>query len=49
MANYGNLFSDEITNFLIDESGLIQSKFQISVFYKYVPDGSRLVVLFYVD
>ena len=49
MTNSGNLFADEITNFLIDEKGFIQSKFQMSVYYKYALDGSKLVVLSYVD
>ena len=48
MTNYGNLFSDELTNWLMDKSGFNQSKCQISIYYKYSPDGSRLVVLSYV-
>ena len=47
--NYRKLFSDEITNLLIDEAGIKHSKFQMSVYYKYAPDGSKLVVLSYVD
>ena len=49
MINYGKLFSDEITNGLIYESGLKESKCQMCIYYKYVPDGSKLVVLSYVD
>ena len=49
MTNSSNLFADEITNWIIDEVGLNHSKFKIPVYYKYAPDGSRLVVLSYVD
>ena len=49
MTNSGNLFSDKLTNFLIDEVGFNQSNFKISVCYKYAPDGSNLFVLYYVD
>ena len=49
MTNDGKLFTDEITNLLMDESGLKQSKYKMSVYYKYAPDGSKLFVLSYVD
>ena len=49
MTNFGKLFADELTNWLIDESDLNQSKCKVSVYYKYAPDGSKLVVLYYVD
>ena len=49
MNNYEKLFYDEITNSIIYEAGFNQSKCQMSVYYKYVPDGSKLVVLYYVD
>ena len=45
MANSGKLFADELANWMIDESGFKHSKCQISVYYKYAPDGSNLVVL----
>ena len=48
-SNSGKLFVDELTNWLIYEAGFNQSKCQISVYYKYAPDGFRLVVLYYVD
>ena len=48
MTNYGKLFSDELTNFLIDESGFNQYTCQMYIYYKYVLDGSKLVVLYYV-
>ena len=48
MTNYGKLFADELTEWLL-ESDFIQSKFQMSIYYKYAPDGSNIVVLSYVD
>ena len=33
----------------MDEAGLNQFKFQMSVYYKYALDGPKLVVLSYVD
>ena len=48
MTNSRNLFSYELTNWLIYEAGFHQSKCQMSVYYKYAPDGSKLVVLYYV-
>ena len=47
MINYGNLFSDELTNWMIDEVGFRQSQCQMSIYYKYAPDGYKLVVLSY--
>ena len=49
VTNYGNLFADELTNWMIDEVGLNKSKLQMPVYYKYAPDGSKSVVLSYVD
>ena len=48
MTNSGKLFSDELTEWLI-EAGFIQSQCQVSIYYKYAPDGTKIVVLFYVD
>ena len=48
MTNYGKLFADELTQWLI-EAGFIQSQCQMSIYYKYAPDGSKIVVLSYVD
>ena len=45
MTNSVKLFSDELTNWLIDKAGF---NHQIYVYYKYVTDGSKLVVLSYV-
>ena len=49
MNNYLKIFADELTNWLIDEAGFSQSNSQMSVHYKYAPDGSKLVMLSYVD
>ena len=45
---YGNRFSEKLTNWLIDKSGFTQSHYQISIYYKYEPDGSRLFVWYYI-
>ena len=39
MNNSGKLFADELTEWLL-EAGFIQSQFQMSIYYKYVPDGT---------
>ena len=43
MTKYGKLSSDELTEWL-PEAGFIQSKFQMSIYYKYAPDGTKIVV-----
>ena len=48
MPNSGKLFSGELTNWMIDVSGLKQSKFQMPIYYKYAPYGYNLVVLSYL-
>ena len=48
MTNYGKFFANELTEWLL-ESGCIQSQFQMSIYYKYVTDGSKIVILSYVD
>ena len=48
MTNSGKMFADELTEWLIEE-GFIQSQCQMSIYYKYAPDGSKIVVLSYVD
>ena len=48
MNNSGNLFADELTEWLL-EAGFIQSQYQMSIYYKYAPDRSKNVVLYYVD
>ena len=49
MTNSGKLFSDELANWRIDEEGFKQSQFQMYIHYTYAPDGTKLVVLSYVD
>ena len=48
MNNSGKLFSDELTEWLIKEV-FVQSQLQMSIYYKYAPDGSKIFVLSYVD
>ena len=48
MTNSGKLFADELKEWLL-EAGFIQSQCQMSIYYKYAPDGSKIVVLSYVD
>ena len=48
MTNSGNLFTDELTEWLI-ESGFIKYKLQMSMYYKYAPDGKKMFVLSYID
>ena len=38
MTNYGNWFADKLTEWLL-EAGFIQSQCQMSIYYKYAPDG----------
>ena len=49
MNNSGNLISNELTNWLIDESNFKQSQCQMYLYYKYAPYGYKLVVLSYTD
>ena len=48
MTKSGELFSDELTEWFI-EAGFIQSQFQMSICYKYVPYGTSIVFKYYVD
>ena len=48
MTNSGKLFDDELNEWLIEE-GFMQLKCQMSIYYKYAHDGSKIVVLSYVD
>ena len=47
MTNSGNLFADELKEWLL-EAGFIQSQCQMSIYYNYAPDGSKIIVLSYV-
>ena len=49
MTNYGMLFYDELTNWLIYEPVLRHSQCQMSIYYKYALDGSNVFLLAYVD
>ena len=44
MTNSGKLFSDELTEWLLDE-GFIQYQYHMSIYYKYAPDGSEICCL----
>ena len=48
ITNSGNLFADELTEWLMD-AGFIKYKCQMSIYYKYAPDGTRIVVLYYFN
>ena len=48
VTNSRKLFADELTEWLL-EAGFIQSQCQMSIYYKYAPYGSKIVVLSYVD
>ena len=48
MTNSGKLFADELTEWLI-EAGFIQYQCQMSIYYKSLPYGTKIVVLSYVD
>ena len=43
MTNSGKLFTDELTEWLIKE-GYVQSQCQMSIYYKYTPDGYKIVL-----
>ena len=47
MTDSRNLFSDWFIERLLEE-GFIQSQCQMSIYYKYAPDGTKIVVLSYV-
>ena len=44
MTNSRNIFSDEINNLLIYEAGFNQSKYKISIYYKYLSVGLASVI-----
>ena len=48
MTNSGKLFADELTEWLL-EACFIQYQCQMSIYYKYAPYGSKIVILSYVD
>ena len=46
--NSGKLFAAELTELLLG-AGFIQSQCKMSIYYKYAQDGSKIIVLSYVD
>ena len=48
MNNSGKFFAGELIEWLL-EAGFIQSQCQMSIYYKYAPDGKKIVVLSYFD
>ena len=48
MTNYGKLFADNLIEWLL-EAVFILSQCHMSIYYKYAPDESKIVVLYYVD
>ena len=48
MTNSGKLFAHDLTEWLL-EANFTDSLCQMSIYYKYAPDGTNIVVLFYVD
>ena len=40
MPNYGKLFADELIEWLL-EAGFIRYQCQMSIYYKYAPDGLK--------
>ena len=49
MTSYGNIIADELINSMLDYAGSKKKQYQMYIYYKYVPDGSELVLLSYVD
>ena len=48
MTNSRKLSADELTEWFL-EAGFIQYELQIYIYYKYEPDGKKIVLLSYVD
>ena len=48
MTNSGKLFDYQLKEWLL-ETGFIQYECQMSIYYKYAPDGKNVLVLYYVD
>ena len=48
MNNYGKLFADDFTEWFL-EAGFFQSQCHMSIYYKYAPYVTNIVVLSYVD
>ena len=48
MNNSGKLFADDLIEWLL-EAGFIQYQCWMSKYHKYAPDGTKIIVLSYVD
>ena len=48
MTNSGNVFANYFIEWLIEEY-FVKSQCQISIYYKYAPYETNIVVLYYVD
>ena len=48
MTSSGKLFANQLTEGLL-KAGFIKSKCHMSIYYKYAPDGSRIVVSSFLD
>ena len=44
MITSGNSFTGELTYWLL-ETGFIQYQYQMSIYYNYAPNGTKIVVL----
>ena len=49
MTNTRKIFAYELTNWLIYVTGFKKPQYQMYIHYEYAPDGSKLVLLSYVD
>ena len=45
MTKSVKLFADDLTEWLL-EAGFVQSQFQMSIYYKYAPNVTRIVIKF---
>ena len=48
MTNSGKLIAEKLTECLL-EAGFIKSQCQMSIYYEYGPNGTKIVVLYYAD
>ena len=48
ITNSGKLFADELIEWVL-EAGFIQYQCQMYIYYNYSPNGTKIVVLSYVD
>ena len=48
ITNYGKLFADKLTEWLL-ETGFVESRCQKSIYYRYIPDETKIIVIPYID